>query len=88
MLDEEEKKRVLQERQALTDLYHPFLIKMHQAFQTRNHFCLAMEYCPGGDLYTHIHMSEQFSDKKISFYAAQLVLAIEYLHSQNIIFRE
>ena len=61
---------------------------MYQAFQTRKHYCIALEYCPGGDLYTHLHMSESFSEEKISFYASQLVLALEYLHSQNIIFRE
>lgn len=67
-IDQNHTKRVIQERQAMTDLYHPFIVKMHQAFQTRTHFCFALEYCPGGDLYTHLHLSHSFSeDKYLSF---------------------
>ena len=62
--NEEQEKRTVMERQALSDLYHPFIIKMQQAFQTRNYFCMAMEYCPGGDMFNYLYSGQPFSEKK------------------------
>lgn len=66
----------------------PFLVKLFQAFQTRKHFIFALEYCQGGDLYTHLHLNAPLSEERITFYAAQIILALEYLHEKNIIYRD
>ncbi len=47
-----------------------------------------MDYCSGGDLAYHLRVNTIFDEKIAQFYAAQLILAIEYLHGLNIIYRD
>ena len=47
-----------------------------------------MDYCPGGDLLLHLLTKTKFTIAEAKFYLAELVLAIEYLHSLNIIYRD
>lgn len=47
-----------------------------------------MEYCPGGELFTHIRRNGVFSEKQTMFYFEQLVDALGYLHSKSIIYRD
>ena len=49
---------------------------------------LVMDYCPGGELFFHIQRVERFNEEAVKFYGAQLVLALEHLHLNNIIYRE
>ena len=49
---------------------------------------MIMDYCPGGELFYHIQRVERFNEEAVKFYGAQLVLAIEHLHKNNIIYRE
>eukprot|EP00826_Nyctotherus_ovalis_P063356 TRINITY_DN9287_c0_g2_i6.p1 TRINITY_DN9287_c0_g2~~TRINITY_DN9287_c0_g2_i6.p1 ORF type:complete len:235 (+),score=74.04 TRINITY_DN9287_c0_g2_i6:1510-2214(+) len=72
----------------LKELDHPFVIKLHYAFQTPNYLHLVIDLCEGGDLYMHIDQRQLFEEAMAKFYAAELVLAIEYLHSKNVIYRD
>ena len=47
-----------------------------------------MDYCPGGELFYHIQRVERFNEEAVKFYGAQLVLALDHLHQNNIIYRE
>ena len=47
-----------------------------------------MDYIIGGDLFTHLKKDEKFSESRVKFYAAQIALAVGYLHSCNIIHRD
>lgn len=47
-----------------------------------------LDYCPGGDLSYHLTQNTKFSEKDTRFYIAELVLAIEYLHLQNVVYRD
>lgn len=47
-----------------------------------------MDYCPGGELSVHLHEAERFSEEVTTFYAAEIVLALEHLHRQGIIYRD
>ena len=47
-----------------------------------------MDYVPGGELYTHLHMAKKFNESKSRFYLAELVLALEYIHSTHTIYRD
>ena len=42
----------------------------------------------GGDLFFHIHLTNNLNRSKIKFYAAEVLLALEYLHENNIIYRD
>lgn len=65
---------------------HPFLVNLFACFQTPEHVCFVMEYACGGDLMRHIH-EEVFNEPRSRFYAACVVLGLEYLHNNNIIYR-
>lgn len=47
-----------------------------------------MDYCSGGDMAFHLAKSIIFDENIAKFYIAQLVIAIEYLHSLNVIYRD
>ncbi|CAI9738449.1 serine/threonine-protein kinase N2 isoform X1 [Octopus vulgaris] len=66
---------------------HPFLVNLFACFQTKQHVIFVMEYACGGDLMMHIH-SDVFSEPRTVFYAACVVLGLQYLHEHNIVYRD
>uniref|UniRef100_A0A7N9ARK3 protein kinase C n=1 Tax=Mastacembelus armatus TaxID=205130 RepID=A0A7N9ARK3_9TELE len=66
---------------------HPFLVNLHGCFQTSDHVCFIMEYLPGGDLMIHIH-NNVFTEAQTRFYSACVLLGLEFLHLNKIIYRD
>uniref|UniRef100_A0AC34Q3D6 Protein kinase C n=1 Tax=Panagrolaimus sp. JU765 TaxID=591449 RepID=A0AC34Q3D6_9BILA len=66
---------------------HPFLVNLFAGFQTKEHVFFVMEYSMGGDLMRHIH-DDIFSEERACFYAACVLLGLEFLHSHKIIYRD
>ncbi|XP_028273308.1 serine/threonine-protein kinase N2 isoform X2 [Parambassis ranga] len=66
---------------------HPFLVNLYGCFQTADHVCFVMAYSPGGDLMTHIHTSI-FTEKQARFYSSCVLLGLEFLHQNKIIYRD
>ncbi|MEE6513924.1 hypothetical protein FKM82_021790 [Ascaphus truei] len=66
---------------------HPFLLSLLGCFQTADHVCFVMDFMAGGDLMTHIH-SEVFSQARAMFYAACVLLGLQFLHSKSIVYRD
>jgi serum/glucocorticoid-regulated kinase 2 len=81
-------KYVLEENRIMKALKHPFIIHLYHTLQTPRSLVFIMELCPKGDLAAHISEKEHFTQDATCFYAAELVLALEYIHSKNIIFRD
>lgn len=71
----------------LKQIDHPFIIKLHYAFQTPDFLYMILDYCPGGDLSYHI-IKNLFEEDEAQFFIAELILAIEHLHSLDIIYRD
>ena len=76
------------ERKIMELIDHPFIVKLIYAFQTAQKLYMVMDYCPGGELFYHIQRVERFNEEAVKFYGAQLVLALDHLHKNNIIYRE
>nr|XP_020474444.1 serine/threonine-protein kinase N2-like isoform X2 [Monopterus albus] len=66
---------------------HPFLVNLYGCFQTTDHVCFVMAYSPGGDLMTHIHTSI-FTEKQTQFYSSCVLLGLEFLHRNKIVYRD
>ncbi|KAL8525989.1 hypothetical protein ACS0TY_015276 [Phlomoides rotata] len=83
-------KRFCFERRVLSSFDHPLLPKLHGVLITDNILGCAIDYCPGRDLNSlrKIQTEKLFSDDIIRFYAAELVLAVEYLHKLGIVYRD
>lgn len=82
--------RAQTEREILQLLDHPFLPMLYTHFETDRFSCLVMEYCPGGDLHAlrQRQPGKHFSEYAARFYAAEVLLAIEYLHMLGVVYRD
>lgn len=47
-----------------------------------------MDYVNGGELFYHLQKDKRFTEERVRFYAAEIVLGLEYLHNQGIIYRD
>nr|AML79340.1 putative LOV domain-containing protein [Microbiota decussata] len=82
--------RVCTEREILDMVDHPFIPTLYASFQTKTHICLVTDYCPGGELFMLIDTqpTKVLQEDAVRFYAAEVVVALEYLHCQGIIYRD
>nr|CAD1835067.1 unnamed protein product [Ananas comosus var. bracteatus] len=82
--------RAQTEREILQLLDHPFLPSLYTHFETDRFSCLVMEFCPGGDLHTlrQRQPGKHFSEYAARFYAAEVLLALEYLHMLGVVYRD
>uniref|UniRef100_A0A8C6UNU0 protein kinase C n=1 Tax=Neogobius melanostomus TaxID=47308 RepID=A0A8C6UNU0_9GOBI len=72
--------------ETVNSVRHPFLVNLFACFQTAEHVCFVMEYAAGGDLMMHIH-ADVFSEPRAVFYAACVVLGLQFLHDHKIVYR-
>ncbi|XP_058743475.1 serine/threonine-protein kinase OXI1-like [Vicia villosa] len=85
-----EYKRASFEEEVLRRFDHPLLPRLRGVFETERIVGFAIDYCHGGNLHSlrKKQTEKMFSDDAIRFYAAELVLALEYLHEQGIVYRD
>ncbi|XP_016170051.1 phototropin-1 isoform X2 [Arachis ipaensis] len=90
MLNRNKVHRACTEREILDMLDHPFLPALYASFQTKSHVCLITDYCPGGELFLLLDRqpTKVLKEEAARFYAAEVVVALEYLHCQGIIYRD
>lgn len=68
---------------------HPFVVKLFYAFQDHEKLYLILEYAQGGELFTHLAMERMFSEETAAFYMAEIVLALEHLHTNvRVVYRD
>lgn len=80
--------RTRTERKVLSVVNHPFIMRLHYAFQTPEKLYLVLDYCPGGELFFHLSRFRRFPERVARFYAAELLLALGHLHKRGIIYRD
>lgn len=67
---------------------HPFIVHLHGTFQDDRYVYFVMEYVIGGEFFTHLRRAGHFNNETTRFYAAQIVLIFQYLHSKDIVYRD
>uniref|UniRef100_A0A8C2QX67 non-specific serine/threonine protein kinase n=1 Tax=Capra hircus TaxID=9925 RepID=A0A8C2QX67_CAPHI len=59
------------------------------SFQTHDRLCFVMEYANGGELFFHLSRERVFPEDRARFYGAEIVSALDYLHSEkNVVYRD
>ncbi|CEI87821.1 Putative AGC/PKA protein kinase [Rhizopus microsporus] len=76
------------EKHILESVANPFLVNLWGTFQDDANLYMVMDYVPGGELFSVLRKSKRFPDHVAKFYAAEVTLAIEYLHNKNVIYRD
>ncbi|KAJ3114711.1 camp-dependent protein kinase catalytic subunit [Phlyctochytrium bullatum] len=76
------------EKNILERLRHPFLVSMLGTFQDSANIYFVLEYVQGGELFSYLRRCGRFPNHVARFYAAEVVLAFENLHSSDIIYRD
>jgi serine/threonine protein kinase len=76
------------EKDILSLLNHPFIVRLRYAFQTETYLFLAMDYCEGGDLSRLLEKRKKFSEQQVRHYASEILLGLEALHKHGIIYRD
>ncbi|XP_051870058.1 ribosomal protein S6 kinase alpha-3 isoform X2 [Pristis pectinata] len=80
--------RTKMERDILVEVNHPFIVKLHYAFQTEGKLYLLLDFLRGGDLFTRLSKEVMFTEEDVKFYLAELALALDHLHGLGIIYRD
>ncbi|KAG8009705.1 Ribosomal protein S6 kinase 2 alpha, partial [Nibea albiflora] len=80
--------RTKMERDILVEVNHPYIVKLHYAFQTEGKLYLILDFLRGGDLFTRLSKEVMFTEEDVKFYLAELALALDHLHSLGIIYRD
>lgn len=78
------------EKQILSTLDHPFLPTLYAHFEASHYSCLVIDYCAGGDLHS-LRLRQhrrRFSLRSARFYAAEILVALEYLHMMGVVYRD
>ncbi len=76
------------ERSVLEYIRHPYIVGLTMAFQTTDKLFFVLDYCAGGELFFHLGKVGRFPEDRAKFYAAQIILALEHVHSLDVIYRD
>jgi serine/threonine protein kinase len=76
------------ERSVLGSIRHPFIVRLHYAFQTGEKLHFVLDYCSGGELFFHLQKHGRFPPKLALFYTAELALALGELHQHGVVYRD
>ncbi|CAK0795446.1 unnamed protein product [Prorocentrum cordatum] len=85
---EQRLQRVITEKRIMARLQHPFVVSLHSAFQTSTHLFLVLDFCGGGELFFHMLQRRYFEEPDAMFYFCEILLGLEYLHSQQVLYRD
>ncbi|XP_020575979.1 phototropin-2-like isoform X2 [Phalaenopsis equestris] len=90
MMNRNKVHRACIEREIYSLLDHPFLPTLYASFQTTTHVCLITDFCSGGELFELLDKQPMkiIKEEAARFYAAEVIVGLEYLHCLGIIYRD
>ncbi|CAH0753521.1 unnamed protein product [Bemisia tabaci] len=79
---------VKNEKNILAEIRHPFIVNLKWYYHDSCHLFMLFEYVCGGELFSYLRNAGRFSTSASNFYTTEIVIALEYLHSQSIVYRD
>ncbi|KAK3543663.1 hypothetical protein QTP70_026254 [Hemibagrus guttatus] len=83
-----QQQHVHNEKEVLMGVNHPFIVKLFWTWHDDRCLFMLMEFVPGGELFSYLRSRGKFSNETGLFFAAEIVCALEYLHSKDIVYRD
>ncbi|GAM27189.1 hypothetical protein SAMD00019534_103640 [Acytostelium subglobosum LB1] len=79
---------ILNEKNIMLSINNPFIVKLFATYKTSQYLYFMMEYVGKGELFNYIRMESQFKERTAKAIIGEIILAVEYLHQNNIIYRD
>lgn len=79
---------MISEKNVLSSLDHPFIVRLAGTFQDPKYLYMALEYIVGGEFFSHLRRASRFEHLTARFYCAQIILIFEYMHQGDYIYRD
>ncbi|CAE8637940.1 unnamed protein product, partial [Polarella glacialis] len=76
------------EKQILAMIEHPFIVNLLTTFQDEKRLFMLLEYVNGGELFSYLRKQGRLTNEHARFYAAEIILAVGYLHTLHIVYRD
>lgn len=76
------------EKLILENINHSFIVDLKTSFQDQKYIYMLFEFISGGELFSRLRREGRFSVDVGTFYACEILLALQYLHKQNIVYRD
>ncbi|EEB11858.1 cAMP-dependent protein kinase catalytic subunit, putative [Pediculus humanus corporis] len=78
----------LYEKRILSSIHFPFVVYMEFFFKDNSYLYFVMPFILGGEMFSHLRKLGKFEENLCRFYAAQVVLALQYLHHLDLVYRD
>jgi serine/threonine protein kinase len=79
---------MISEKNILSQLDHPFIVRLSGTFQDVKYLYMCLEYIVGGEFFTHLRKVGRFDSHASRFYGAQILLVFQYMHESDFIYRD
>lgn len=81
-------RNIINERKLLSEINSNFVVKLRFTFQSNEKLFMAFDYHNGGELFYHLQKKKRFTEDEVRVYAAEIYLALAYLHTKGIVYRD
>uniref|UniRef100_A0A1B6DJA4 Protein kinase domain-containing protein n=1 Tax=Clastoptera arizonana TaxID=38151 RepID=A0A1B6DJA4_9HEMI len=79
---------VKNEKNILQQVRHPFIVNLRWHYRDKCNLYMLFDYVCGGELFSYLRNAGRFTSSTGNFYTTEIVIALEYLHSQSVVYRD